>query len=69
MFKRRTTALVVIQGHLISQLYMDGKLRSVALLFCLKTSNSTQPRITMPEHTSLESAMLCVLTGQTCLQF
>ena len=67
--KRRTTALVVIQGHLISQLYMDEMLRSVAPPFCVKASNSTRPRITMPEHTSLESAMLCVLTGQTCLQF
>ena len=67
--KRKTTALVVIQGHFISQLYMDEMLRSVALPFCVKTS--TRPRITMPEHTSLESKMLCVLTGQTgqtCLQ-
>ena len=69
--KRRTTALVAIQGHLISQLYMDEMLGSVALPFCVKTSDSTRPRITMPEHISLESAktMLCVLTGQTCLQF
>ena len=31
--KPRKTALVVIQGHLISQLYMDEMLRSVALPF------------------------------------
>ena len=35
-------------------------------LFCAKTSDSTRPRITMPEHTSTKT-MLCVLTGQTCL--
>ena len=29
----RTTALVVIQGHLISQLYMDEMFRPVALPF------------------------------------
>ena len=38
--------MVVIQGHLISQLYMDEMLRSVALPFCAKTSDSTTPRIT-----------------------
>ena len=31
--KPRATALVVIQGHLISQLYMDEMLRSDALPF------------------------------------
>ena len=48
---------------------------SVVLPVCSKTSDSIRPRMTMPEHTSLESAntMLCALTGQfarqTCLQF
>ena len=62
----RTTDQVLIEGHLISLLYMDEVLRSVTLLFCAKTSDSTRPRMTMPEHTSLESAktMLCALTGQ-----
>ena len=64
--KHRTTDLVVKEGHLISQVYMDEVLRSVVLPFCAKTSDSTRPRITTPEHTSLESAktMLCALTGQ-----
>ena len=62
--------MVVIQGHLISQQCMDEVLRSVVLPF----SDSTRLRMTMPEHTSLESAktMLCALTNQfahqTCLQ-
>ena len=74
MFKPRTTNLVVIEGHFISQLYMDEVLRAVVQPFCAKTSDSTSPRMTMPEHTSLESAKttLCTLTGQfahqTCLQ-
>ena len=73
--KPRTTDLVVIEGHLISQVYMDEVLRSVVLSFCAKTNDSTRPRMTMPEHTSLESAktMLCALSGQfahqTRLQF
>ena len=48
---------MLIEGHL---------LRSAVLFFCAKTSDSTRPRMTMPEHTSLESAktMLCALTGQ-----
>ena len=60
-----------MEGHLISPVYMDEVLRSV----CAKSSDSTRPRMTMPEHTSLESAntMLCALTGQfahqTCLKF
>ena len=49
--KPRTTYLVVIEGHLISQLYMDEVLRYVVLLFCAKTSDSSRPRMTMPEHT------------------
>ena len=74
MLKPRTTALVVIQGHLISQLYRDEMLMSV-VLFCAKTSGTTKLRMTMPENSSLESAkrMLCTLTGQfahqACLQF
>ena len=66
---------MLIEGHLISPVYMDEVLRSVVLLFCAKNSDSTRPRITIPEHTSLESAkaMLCALTGQfahqTCLKF
>ena len=39
--KHRTTDLVVIEGHLISQEYMDEVLRSVVLPFCAKTSDST----------------------------
>ena len=34
----RTTDLVVIEGHLIIQVYMDEVLRSVVLSFCAKTS-------------------------------
>ena len=62
---------MVKEGQWISQVYMDEVLRSVVLPFCAKT----RPMMTMPEHTSLESAktMLCLLTGQfayqTCLQF
>ena len=57
--------MVVIERHLISQLYMDEVLMSVFLPFCAKTSDSTRPRMTMAEHTSLESAktMPCTLTG------
>ena len=63
--KPRTTDLVVIEGHLISQGNMDEVLGSVVLPSCAKTSDSTKPRMTMSEHTSQESAktMLCVLTG------
>ena len=66
---------MVIEGHLISQVNMDEALMSVVLPFCAKTSDSTRPRMTMSEHTSLESAktMLCALTCQfayqICLQF
>ena len=69
------TDLVVIGGHLISQMYTDEMLMSVVLPFCAKTIDSIRPRMTMPEHTSLESAktMLCTMTGQfahqACLQF
>ena len=55
-FKPRTTDLVVIEGHLISHVYMDEVLRSVVLPFYEKTSDSTRPRLTMPEHISLDSA-------------
>ena len=49
--------MMVIEGHLmISQLCMDEMLRSVVLPFCAKTSGSNRPRMTMSEHTSLESA-------------
>ena len=34
---------------------MDEVLRYVVLPFCAKTSDSTRPMMTMPEHTSLES--------------
>ena len=66
---------MLTEGHLISPVYMDEVLRSVVLLSCSKTSDSTRPRMTMSEHTSLESAktMLCALTGkfahQKCLKF
>ena len=68
------TDLVVKEGHLISQVYMDEVLRSVALAFCAKTSDSTRPRKTMPEHISLESAKtMCALIDQfayqTCINF
>ena len=73
--KPRMTDLMVIEGRLFSQVYMDEALKSVVLPFCAKTSDRIRPRMTMSEHTSLESAkpMLCALTGQfahqTCLQF
>ena len=54
--KPKTTDLVVIEGHLISQVYMDEALKSVVLPFCGKTSDSTRPGMTLSEHTSLESA-------------
>ena len=66
---------MLIEGRLISPVYMDEVLKSVVHLFCAKTSDSTRPRMTMPEHSSLESAktMLCAFTGQfahqTCLKF
>ena len=44
---------------MIGPVYMDEVLRSVVLLFCAETSDSTRPRMTMPEHTSLESAKTC----------
>ena len=44
---------MLIEGHLISPVYMDEVLRSVVLLFCAKTSDITRPRMAMPEHTSL----------------
>ena len=68
-----TTDLVVLEGYLISQVYMEEVLRYFVLHFCANTSDSNRPRMTMPEHISLESAkpMLCALTGQfahqTCL--
>ena len=34
---------------------MDEALKSVVLPFCVKTSDSTRPRMTMSEHTLLES--------------
>ena len=63
--KPRATDQVLIEGHLISPVYMDEVLRSVVLPSCAKTSGTTMPRMTMLEHTSLESAktMLCALTG------
>ena len=72
--KSRATDLVVIEGHLISQSHMDV-LRPVVLTFFAKTSDSTRPRMIMPEHTKISFAitMLCALTGQcahqTCLLF
>ena len=45
----------------------------LSCLSCAEISDSTRPRMPMPEHTSLESAttMLCALIGQfahqTCL--
>ena len=53
---------------------MNEVLRSVVLPFCVETSDSTRPRMTMPEHTSQDQqkTMVCALTGhfahQTCLQ-
>ena len=47
--KPRTTDLV--EGHLISQLYMDEVFRHVVQYFCAKTGDSTRPSIPMPEHT------------------
>ena len=71
--KPRATDLLVIEGHLISHVYMDEVLRPVGLPFCAKTSDSTRHWMTMSEHTSLELAktMLSVFTSQythqTCL--
>ena len=51
---------------MINQVYMNEVLRSVVLSFLVKASDSTRPRMTLPERTSLEPAktMLCALTGQ-----
>ena len=70
MLKPRMTDLMVKERHLISQVYLDEALKSVVLHFCAKTSDSTRPRMTMSEHTSLESAktMLCALTCQFARQ-
>ena len=38
---------MVIEGNLISQVYMDEVLRSVVLPFCANTSESTRPRMTL----------------------
>ena len=54
--KPRMTDKVLIEGHLINPVNMNEVLRSVVMLFCAKTSDSTRPRMTMPVHTSLESA-------------
>ena len=73
--KPRTTDLGVIEGHLISQVYMDEVLRSVVLPFCAKTSGRSRPRMTMfrTHLTRISNTMLCSLTGQfahqTCLHF
>ena len=63
--KSRMTDLVLIEEHLISPVYMDEVLRSVVLLFGAKTSDSTRPRMKIPEFTSLESTktILCALTA------
>ena len=57
-------------GHLISQVYIDEVLRSVVLPFCTKTSDSTRPKMPMPEYISLESAKtkLCALTDQLLIR-
>ena len=39
---------MVIEGHLISHVYMDEVLRSVVMPFCAKTSDSTRPMMTIP---------------------
>ena len=58
--KPRVTVLVVIEGHLISQVYIDEVLRSVFLPFlCAKTSDGTRPRMTMPEHTHYNQQKQC----------
>ena len=44
MFKTRTTDQELIEGHLISPVYMDEVFRSVILLFCAKTSDSDNAR-------------------------
>ena len=41
--KPRATDQVLIEGHLISPVYMDEVLRSVVLPFCAKTSGTTMP--------------------------
>ena len=43
-----TTDLVVIEGYLISQVYMNSVLGHFVLPFCAKTSGGARPRKTMP---------------------
>ena len=57
--KPRTTDLVVIEGHLLSNVYTDEVMRSVVLTFCAKTSDNTRPRMTMSEHILVELAKQC----------
>ena len=68
--KPRTTDMMVIEGHLISQLYMDEVLRSVVLPFCAKTSDSTNVRAHV---TRISKNNVCAFTGQfahqKCPQF
>ena len=54
----------MLEGHLISEVYMDEVFKSVVLPICEKTSDNTRLRMTLSEHTSLESAktMLYALT-------
>ena len=49
--KPRTIDLVVIEGHLIRQEYIDEVLMSVVLPFCAITSDSTRSRMTMYNNT------------------
>ena len=57
--KPRATDQVLMEGHLISPVYMDEVLRSVVLPFCAKTSGTTMPRMTMLERTSLNQQKQC----------
>ena len=60
--KPKASNLVVIEGNLISQPYMDEVLRPVPCLSCVKTSDSIRPTMTLPEHILLESDKFLRLT-------
>ena len=59
--------VVVIVGNLMSQLYMDEVLRPVVCIYCARTSASTKPGMTTPEHISPESAKF--LSSEQCCAY
>ena len=73
--KTRVTDLVVIEGILISQSYVDELLMSVVLPFVVQEPVPVlvRSRMTMPEYISPESenftkTMMCALTGHCAHQ-